>query len=80
MPDRCNSTNHISLQRWKMNTTPADAFNYSLRVSWERPSSARGCRAEGARTVEVKQSIDLRPGQAVTLKGDVGLTVWLRRR
>jgi hypothetical protein len=71
---------NVSLQRWKLSTTPAGAFNYQLRVSWQRPSSPHGCLTEGSRTVEVNQGLDLKPGQAITLKGDVGLVVWVRRR
>lgn len=75
-----HSNVHVSVQRWKLSTTPAGAFNHQLRVSWQRPSSPRGCLSEGARTVEVNQGLDLKPGQAATLKGDVGLAVWVRRR
>lgn len=75
-----HSTVSVSLQRWKLSTTPAGAFNYQMRVSWKRPSSARGCLTEGARTVEINQGLDLKPGQATVVKGDVGLTVWVRRR
>ena len=69
-----------SVQRAKLSITPEGAFNYHVRVAWERPSSARGCGNEGARRVEVSQGVDLRPGQAATLKGDVGLIVEVRRR
>jgi hypothetical protein len=75
-----HQTVSVSLQRWKLSTTPAGAFNYQLRVSWQRPDSPRGCLSDGARTVEVKQGLDLRPGQETILKGDVGLVVWVRRR
>jgi hypothetical protein len=70
----------VSVLRNKLSITPEGAFNYHVRVSWERPSSARGCANEGARKVEVSQGIDLRPGQAATLKGDSGLVVEVRRR
>jgi hypothetical protein len=63
-----------------LSTTAEGAFSYHLRVAWERPSSAQGCAGGGARKVEVSQLVDLRPGQAATLKGDVGLTVEVRRR
>jgi hypothetical protein len=69
-----------SVQRAKLSITPEGAFNYHVRVAWERPSSARGCGNQGARRVEVSQGIDLRPGQGATLKGDVGLVVEVRRR
>lgn len=69
-----------SVQRAKLSITPEGAFNYHVRVAWERPSSVRGCGNEGARRVEVSQGVDLRPGQAATLKGDVGLIVEVRRR
>ena len=69
-----------SVQRAKLSITPEGAFNYHVRVAWERPSSALGCGNEGARRVEVSQGIDLRPGQGVTLRGDVGLVVEVRRR
>jgi hypothetical protein len=79
-PRSVHQTVHVSLQRWKLSTTPAGAFNYQLRVSWQRPNSPRGCLSEGARTVEISQGVDLKPGQETTLKGDVGLVVWVRRR
>jgi hypothetical protein len=75
-----HSSISIALQRTKLSVTPEGAFNYPLRVSWERPSSARGCSAEGARKVEISKGVDLKPGQSVTLKGDVGLEVRVRRQ
>lgn len=75
-----HSSVSISLQRWKLSTTPHGAFNYQVRASWKRPSSPRGCVTQGARTVEVNQGLDLKPGEAATVRGDVGLTVWVRRR
>ncbi|HEX8574165.1 MAG TPA: hypothetical protein VF759_15600 [Allosphingosinicella sp.] len=69
-----------SVQRAKLSITPEGAFNYHVRVAWERPSSGRGCGNEGARRVEVSKGIDLRPEQSATLKGDVGLVVEVRRR
>lgn len=70
----------VSVLRNKLSITPEGAFNYHVRVAWERPSSPRGCGNEGARKVEVSQGIDLRPEQSAALKGDVGLVVEVRRR
>jgi hypothetical protein len=75
-----HSSLSVSLLRDKLSITPEGAFSYHVRVSWERPSSARGCGGEGARKVEVSQAVDLRPGQTTALKGDVGLVVEIRRR
>jgi len=53
---------------------------YSVDVNWTRPGSADQCPTGGTRGVHLEQAVVLAPGQAVTLRGDAGLTVELRRR
>jgi hypothetical protein len=74
------SSLNVSAQRDKLSTSPEGAFSYTLRINWERPNSARGCMGDGRRSVQISQSVDLRPGQQAILRGDVGLQVEIRRR
>jgi hypothetical protein len=52
---------------------------HQLTVNWSRPSDSESCTNNGARTVELRQTINLDPGQEVTLEGDAGLSVRIRR-
>ncbi|MBN8819447.1 MAG: hypothetical protein J0I80_12110 [Sphingomonas sp.] len=55
---------------------------YNLRVTWERPGpAADACEAPlSTRTVALAQDFSIAPGQSVTVTGDAGLSVTLRRR
>jgi hypothetical protein len=70
---------HLNLNRRYGVARDGDAA-YALRLSWSRPASSQGCAANGSRTVEISQSLDLPAGGQATLRGDAGLVVTLRRR
>ena len=59
-----------------------DRIGYNLRVSWDRPGPvADACLApQSTRTVALTQNVAIEPGQSVTVNGDGGLSVTLRRR
>ena len=57
----------------------ADPARTSISVRWVRPAG-EGCAELGSRTVEIRQAVILPAGQTVTLSGDGGLVVELRRR
>jgi hypothetical protein len=59
--------------------SPADPARANVTVRWIRPAG-QGCAELGSRTVELRQSVSLPAGQTVTLNGDGGLVVELRRR
>ncbi len=52
----------------------------TVSVSWTRPVERPCPTPTGSRTVEVTQTVVLPPGQIVTVAGDAGLVVTLRRR
>ena len=70
----------LTVQRLRYSTSPAGVFTYPVRVSWERPALAGGCGGGGTRSVEIREDVELRPGQQAVLRGDVGLQVEIRRR
>jgi hypothetical protein len=70
----------MSFSRRKLSNTPSGTFSYDIRVSWSRPAAADGCAREGGRSVEVRSTIDLAPGQQAVLRGDAGLEVRVKRR
>lgn len=59
-----------------------DADRYDLTVNWERPGPEAGSCKGGRSTRETRlnEAIDLPPGGQVTVNGDGGLTITLRRR
>ena len=59
--------------------TGGDPARTSVNVRWIRPAG-EGCAGLGTRTVELRQAVNLPPGETVTLSGDGGLVVELRRR
>jgi hypothetical protein len=69
---------------FRLNVQPtggtAARAHYRVDVSWTRPGSGQGCTQDGSRTATLQQSVDLASGQEVTLRGDAGLTVRIRRR
>ena len=53
----------------------------SVNLSWVRPRvSGVACRFSGARTVQVSDTVTLKPGESVVIKGDAGLQLTLSRR
>ena len=56
------------------------ADRHEVSVNWSRPSDDRSCDQSGIRRIELKQTPTIAPGDEVTLSGDAGLRVWIRRR
>ena len=54
---------------------------FQVQVAWLRPVAERACGAEsGSRSVGITQPITLAAGGRVTLDGDAGLSIAIRRR
>ena len=53
---------------------------FGLNIGWTRLPREESCAAEGSRTVQLQTSIAIQPRGSVTLHGDAGLTVEIRRR
>lgn len=70
----------LTVERLRYSTSPAGAFTYPVRVGWERPALAGGCGGAGTRSVEIRDDVELRHGDRVVLRGDVGLQLEIRRR
>ena len=53
----------------------------SVNLSWVRPRAvSASCRYTGSRTVQVNDTVTLKPGETVVIKGDAGLELTLSRR
>jgi hypothetical protein len=53
----------------------------SVTLSWVRPRVAgASCRFSGSRTVQINDTVTLKPGDTVVIKGDAGLELTLNRR
>jgi hypothetical protein len=52
---------------------------HQVTINWSRPSETPSCTGSGARTVELRETISLDTGEEVTLEGDAGLAVRIRR-
>lgn len=59
------------------NSSPQTRIN--VTVSWQRPSKSPSCDGDGTRQVQLTQSVQLAPGQSVTIDGDAGLSVTVSR-
>ncbi|MEA1013458.1 hypothetical protein [Sphingosinicella sp. LY1275] len=59
---------------------PDAAPQYNVTVDWTRPSASDGCRGGGNREVKLSQMVDVPPGRSVTIEGDGGLRVEIRRK
>jgi len=70
----------LTVQRLRYSTNAAGVFTYPVRVGWERPALPGGCGGAGTRSVEIREDVELRPGERAVLRGDVGLQVEIRRR
>jgi hypothetical protein len=54
-----------------------DSDQFSVNTNWQRPYSA--CEGGGTSTVQFERIVKIAPGETVTLKGDAGLMIRLRR-
>ena len=54
--------------------------SYVVSVSWTRPLPGKGCGRNGTRSVQLQQTVTIQPGETITLRGDAGLIVQMKRR
>ena len=53
----------------------------SVNLSWVRPRAvSASCRFSGSRTVQINDTVTLKPGDTVVIKGDASLELTLSRR
>ncbi len=74
-----NTTLSVNVQRYL--GAPIDDAAFTLSVTWVRPGEGDACGGGRATlTSGISQQLRLAPGQSLTINGDSGLTVRLRRR
>ena len=52
---------------------------YNVNVSWARPTVGANCRGSGTRTVQISDTLELKPGERRVIEGDAGLRVEVSR-